>query len=286
MSRLKSTSYSKKYGCSLARFTHKPTSIIYASTKGDDAIRYMSFHDNKFLRYFKGHTKKVVGLEMSPQDDTFLSASLDDSVRLWDLRSPNCCGLMRLSGNLGYRPCIAYDQDCTIFAAGIHSKLIRLYDVKAYDKGPFTSFSINDPELQRAPEWTHIKFSNDGKYILVVTNSEILYMIDAFTGHVKHKLSGHLNQSGLDIDANFTPDVKYVYSGSQDGNIYFWETETGKQVTVLEGHTDPSVSVAWNPKYLMFASADSNLVFDFSFLKNNFNSFSRHFGFLILFIRE
>ena len=27
---------------------------------------------------------------MSPQDDTFLSAALDDTVRLWDLRSPDC----------------------------------------------------------------------------------------------------------------------------------------------------------------------------------------------------
>lgn len=50
----------------------------------------MSFYDNKFLRYFKGHTKQVVGLEMSPQDDTFLSSALDDTVRLWDLRTPNC----------------------------------------------------------------------------------------------------------------------------------------------------------------------------------------------------
>ena len=27
---------------------------------------------------------------MSPVDDTFLSGSLDKTIRLWDLRSPNC----------------------------------------------------------------------------------------------------------------------------------------------------------------------------------------------------
>lgn len=33
---------------------------------------------------------RVVTLCMSPIDDTFLSGSLDKTIRLWDLRSPNC----------------------------------------------------------------------------------------------------------------------------------------------------------------------------------------------------
>ncbi len=33
---------------------------------------------------------RVVTLNMSPIDDTFLSGSLDKTIRLWDLRSPNC----------------------------------------------------------------------------------------------------------------------------------------------------------------------------------------------------
>ena len=34
-----------------------------------DTIRYLSLHDNKYLRYFIGHTKTVVCLSMSPLDD-------------------------------------------------------------------------------------------------------------------------------------------------------------------------------------------------------------------------
>lgn len=33
---------------------------------------------------------RVMTLHMSPMDDTFVSGSLDRTLRLWDLRSPNC----------------------------------------------------------------------------------------------------------------------------------------------------------------------------------------------------
>jgi WD40 repeat protein len=68
-------------------------SIFFISPAGwltIDTIRYLSLHDNQYVRYFKGHKDKVTQLEVSPTDDMFISASRDHSVRLWDLRSPNC----------------------------------------------------------------------------------------------------------------------------------------------------------------------------------------------------
>lgn len=39
---------------------------------------------------FDLNINRVVALEMSPLDDQFLSAAMDDTVRLWDLRSSAC----------------------------------------------------------------------------------------------------------------------------------------------------------------------------------------------------
>ncbi|CAF1861023.1 unnamed protein product [Brassica oleracea var. botrytis] len=49
-------------------------------------------YDNRILRYFKGHKDRVVSLCMSPINDSFMSGSLDGSVRLWDLRVNACQG--------------------------------------------------------------------------------------------------------------------------------------------------------------------------------------------------
>ena len=117
----------------------------------------MSLKENKYIRYFGGHDKKVVTLAMNPADDTFLSGSLDKTIRLWDLRSNHCQvamqdqqlhllshnsllqGLMKLSG----RPVAAFDPDGLIFAAGINSESVKLYDLRSFDKGPFSSFKLN-----------------------------------------------------------------------------------------------------------------------------------------------
>ena len=67
---------SKKYGCDLVRHTHASNAILCTSNKIDgeryirlfvskhylltDTVRYLSLHDNKYLRYFPGHTKRCV----------------------------------------------------------------------------------------------------------------------------------------------------------------------------------------------------------------------------------
>merc|ERR1711862_723303 len=47
----KRTLNSKKYGVDLIHFTHAPNTAVHSSTKVDDTIRYLSLHDNKYIRY-------------------------------------------------------------------------------------------------------------------------------------------------------------------------------------------------------------------------------------------
>merc|ERR1712168_862901 len=189
----KRTLNSKKYGVDLIQLTHNNETAVHASTKVDDTIRYLSLHDNKYIRYFPGHTKKVTTLCMSPVDDTFLSGSLDKTLRLWDLRSNNCSGIM----NLPSRPVAAFDPEGLIFATGINSECIKLYDLRSYDKGPFSNFLVDSTTStsteKDAADWTGLKvkccsrlspflnsylqFSPDGRSILIYTNGTAIRLI-------------------------------------------------------------------------------------------------------------
>ena len=277
------TLQSQKYGIHLGRFTHHSSAIIYASTKVDDSIRYLSTHDNQFLRYFKGHTNSVTCLTVCPASDTFMSCSLDDTVRLWDLKSPNPQARLNLKGP----HLAAYDPSASVIAIASNvTQTILLYDLRNYDKPPFATFDVRDYMPSSVVEsgkldWTRLEFSNDGKSLLVGTNGTAGHiLLDAFEGHLKaHCIRSHqplglrsppseLGKRGQG-DACFSSDGRYIIGGSGgDRDAIVWDTQgqveiETKQLRPMCGLPCKSRAavVEWNPRYNMCASADREVIF-------------------------
>lgn len=163
---------SKKYGVKSVCFTHDPSSVIYSSNKvrgiwntepvswsprvskagelsnallfhyfqgADYALRYHDLHSNRYIRYFRGHQGKVTTLCMSPKSDSFLSAAEDKQVRLWDLRQPYCQALLQTPG----LPTVTYDEQGLVFCVGAESGVVKLYDARNYQQGPFSAFVVS-----------------------------------------------------------------------------------------------------------------------------------------------
>lgn len=73
---------------------------------------------------------------------------------------------------------------------------------------------------------------------------------------------GYMNNKGIAIEASFSPDSQFIFSGSTEGRIHVWNADTGSKVCVLNGdHPNPVQCVQFNPKYMMLVSACTNLGF-------------------------
>eukprot|EP00270_Netrium_digitus_P009756 TRINITY_DN2988_c0_g1_i1.p1 TRINITY_DN2988_c0_g1~~TRINITY_DN2988_c0_g1_i1.p1 ORF type:complete len:409 (+),score=87.56 TRINITY_DN2988_c0_g1_i1:30-1229(+) len=242
------TIHSKKYGVDQICFTHHPSSVIYSSKNGwDESLRYLSLYDNRYIRYFKGHRDRVVSLCMSPKTDCFMSGALDHTVRLWDLRTNACQGQMRLLG----RPSVAYDQQGLVMAVSMEGGVVKLFDVRGYDKGPFDTFLVGGDNS----EITSMKFSNDGKMMLLCTSGSRTYVLDAYTGNVIHAFNLVPDADGIPLDASFSPDGQYIVSGSGDGSVKAFSTASGTEVASWSNHAGVPAVVRWAPRRLLFASA-------------------------------
>ncbi|EFO91985.1 hypothetical protein CRE_16556 [Caenorhabditis remanei] len=245
---------SKKYGCSHVKFASDAMCALHGSTKVDNTIRYLSLIDNKYIRYFQGHDKLVTGINVSPLDDMFLSVAEDKTIRLWDLKTHNCIGLMNLSAT----PIATFDPEGLLFAAGLDNDIIKLYDLRSFDKGPFSSFG--PLENEHGVEWTAMRFSPCGKYILICTNSAQLFLVDAFSGVIKNVFQEHQNCLRIPMMASFTPESSHVMVGSSDGMIYFYDVESGSVALKIPAPNNQPCHIAeFSPQHFVAATADSKL---------------------------
>jgi COMPASS component SWD2 len=236
---------------------------------------------------------------MHPGADQFISCSEDDTVRLWDTNTSNCCGKLLLS-----QPYLAaFDPSANVFAvASEAAQTILLYDFRQYDKEPFATFDIlqhahdvasdmqlngqNVPLVNITKGWNKLEFSNDGKSLLLGTRGPGHFLLDAFDGTLRaylyreqkgaHRLAAGehnpelVNASDRLLESSgeccFSPDGRYVLSGVRNENVLVWDTlkvtnvRRSRPIHTLEMKSEAGV-LAFNPRYNFFATADKELIF-------------------------
>ncbi|KAJ8764416.1 hypothetical protein K2173_006156 [Erythroxylum novogranatense] len=244
---------SKKYGVDLVCFTSHPTTVIYSSKNGwDESLRLLSLNDNKYLRYFKGHHDRVVSLSLCSRKECFISGSLDRTVLLWDQRAEKCQGLLHVQG----RPAAAYDDQGLVFAIAFGG-YIRMFDSRKYEKGPFEIFSVGG-DISDA---NVVKFSNDGRLMLLTTGDGHIHVLDSFRGTLLSTYNVKPVSGDSTLEASFSPEGMFVISGSGDGRVHGWSVRSGKEVANwMTYETGPHV-IKWAPGNLMFATGSSELSF-------------------------
>ncbi|NEO07283.1 caspase family protein, partial [Moorena sp. SIO3I8] len=84
-------------------------------------------------------------------------------------------------------------------------------------------------------------------------NSSLLTALDNV--RERNRLQGH---TGWVTNIAFSPDGKQILSGSDDGTVRLWDTETGQLIHTLEGHTDTVYEIAFSPDGQQILSGSSD----------------------------
>src|SRR5690606_11956753 len=82
---------------------------------------------------------------------------------------------------------------------------------------------------------------------LVGSNRSGYRCIATLTGHRDYVLS-----------VAFSPDGKWLISGSKDRSVQFWDPRSNVLHLMLQGHKNSVISVALNPKQQMFVTGSGD----------------------------
>lgn len=147
----------------------------------------------------------------------------------------------------------AIDPEGLIFCVCISPDTCKLYDLRTFEQGPFLTFAL--PPLHHdgtRVDVSSLRFSPDGKMILLSGMGTQIALLDSFTGRSLHQMQvppdrcSHViidasfsqilgtNATQTDINACFTPDSRYVMAGSPEGRLYVWRVSNAQRVALLQ----------------------------------------------------
>ncbi|KAF8875039.1 quinon protein alcohol dehydrogenase-like superfamily [Infundibulicybe gibba] len=187
----------------------------------------------------------------SPDGKSFASASLDHTLRIWDLDSGEAIG-EPLSEHTDSVTGVTYSPDGRYFASASNDKTVRIWDSSNH----LSLAQLDHPDRVHGLAW-----SPNGAFIGTGCNDHIVRLWDVKTHSMTFQLTGHINSIR---SVAFTPDSSGLVSGSDDMSIRIWDVATGTQVgDVLSGHTDyiHSIVICPDGRTIISGSQDHTIRF-------------------------
>ena len=207
-------------------------------------LKTLTLHKNGLCETtLQGHTDGVRSVAVLP-DGNAISASWDNTLRVWDLNSGQC--VMTLRGHTDFVMSVAVLPNGNAISAS-DDKTIKVWDLKSGQcvmtlKG-HTHYVLSTAVL---PDGNVISASRD----------ETLKVWDLKSGQCVMTLQGHTDSV---LSTAVLPDGNAI-SASKDKTFKVWDLKSGQCVMTLQGHTADVLSVAVLPNgNAISASEDKTL---------------------------
>ena len=197
------------------------------------------------LYFSTGHEVSVNSAVFSPDGQYILTASADQTARLWEKASGK--QIMTYHGHEGPVNSAVFSPDGEHILTASDDQTARLWE-RSSGKQIMT---------YRGHEFwvTSAVFSPDGEYILTASHDNTARLWERESGKNIMTYHGHKDDVNSVV---FSPDGEHILTASDDQTARLWETASGKNIMTYHGHKDDVNSAVFSPdgKHILTASRD------------------------------
>ena len=227
------------------------------------------------LAVLSGHADQVISAAYSPDGTRIVTASYDETARIWDARTG--AQLAVLSGHEGLVLAAAYSPDGTRILTASADKTARIWDAHTGAQLAVLSGADEVEGAAYSPDGSRIitgslgsgariwdartgaqiamlpgdgetvftgAFSPDGSRVVSCSGHSIARIWDARSGNELLVLRGHGDNLR---SARYSPDGTRIVTASNDKTARIWDARTGAQLALLSGHGGIVYSAAYSP---------------------------------------
>ena len=215
------------------------------------------------IKTFKTHSGRIRSVAFSPDGKYVATGTGDKTIKLWEVSTKKV--LKTLKGHISEVTAVAFSPDGKYIVSGDpkYETSLKLWEV---------SSGREVRSLEGHARAYSVAFSPDGKHVMSSGGpiDETIKRWDVSTGKVTRVLKGSIF---------FSPDGKYVVSGSDDNTLKLRDASSGRDIKTFRGHTDDINSVSFSPDGRYIVSGDHGgaiKLWDIS-VGNDIKTFKTHY---------
>ena len=182
--------------------------------------------DPALIRTLAGHSRLVLHVALTPDGQRALSASADNTLKLWNLESGEV--IRTLTGHSGPVQHVALTPDGQRALSASDDNTLKLWNLESGEE-------IHTLAGHSRPVW-HVALTPDGQRALSASADTTLKLWNLESGDEIHTLAGH---SDSVWHVALTPDGQRALSASDDNTLKLWNLHSGEIIATF--HADAAI---------------------------------------------